>query len=69
MRDWQPIESFNPAIHQGQYWFADESNVILGHWYEGEGEPRMAYCGQEFPIWPTHWMEIPDPPLAKDAVG
>lgn len=62
---WSPIETFDPAIHQDSYLFANDCNVIMGHWYEGEPEPRMAYTGQEFPIWPTHWRPMPQPPVQQ----
>lgn len=66
--NWQPIETFDPAVHTDQYWFSDGLNIVLGHWYEGEREPRMAYSGQggdgDFPIFVTHWMMTPEPPNA-----
>jgi hypothetical protein len=59
---WEPIDTFDPATHRGTYLFAAYGNVILGHWYEGEDEPRMAYTGQEFPLSPEFWMPLPEPP-------
>ncbi len=64
MTDWQPIET----VPKGeQLLFADASNVIAGFWNYGEKEPRMAHTGGEFPIWPTHWMPLPEPPPTPDS--
>lgn len=60
--EWQPIETFDPTTHRDRYLFSDGTNVILGHWYDGEDEPRMAYTGDEFPIFVTHWAPLPAPP-------
>jgi len=66
MTVWKTIDSFDRAENRGSYLFAFGENVILGHWHEGEDEPRMAYTGQEFPFWPTHWTELPPPPDNAD---
>jgi hypothetical protein len=60
--EWQPIEAFDPARNRSSYLFAAFSNIFLGHWYEGEDEPRMAYTGETFPLMPTHFMPLPQPP-------
>lgn len=64
--EWRPIGEFDPKVHDGHYLFADDcNNVVLGHWHEGEIEPRMAYTGQggdgDFPIWPTLFTPLPEP--------
>lgn len=69
---WRLIETFNPAKHNDSYLFADECNVFMGHWYEGEPEPRLSYTGQggngDFPITPLYWMPVPlAPEYAKAA--
>ena len=85
MDEWQPIEtgpkqgtevllSLDGCVHEGRYMMAGRDPYLAEGWYWAGfgGSTRTIYnhpSGAVGPIYPSHWMPVPEPPGSVPDAG
>ena len=71
MANWEPIESAPRDGRQILTWRGDSYVVHVqgGSWYQTSfwSTHRQCFVGWPKESEPTHWMPLPDPPIAEGA--
>lgn len=72
MSEWQPIETAptDVALDKGYLlWDGRQTHIGAVWWFEDNERQIPAWFNGEYRIRPTHWMELPEPPVRPDQTG